>query len=342
MIDIRRLRVRLRSFAESRTGKIALKSLRWLLISAIVGYLIYQLTEMGWDQLWKSIPTTPYFYIINLAIYVILPASEVFIYGRLWGMSAAESLPLTMRKRVLNADVVGYSGEFFLLAHARKRLNRATRTIAGEIKDNLILSSAASILVGVGILVGMLASGYVALNELLGDATPGYVALGGFAFLLVGGLAVRFRRTLFTLGNRTLGFIFSIHLLRFLLSNVLGVLQWWVVLPNAPFSAWATLLVLLVVTNRIPFIPSRDLVFAGVGIEASVSLGVPGPAVAGMLLTRSVIDRILNVGFFVFFTITDREGTIEVDADGLSDESLEKVDASAKAEASTESVSDTP
>lgn len=314
-------------------GKIVMKGVRWLLISAIVGYLLYQLTEMGWGRFWESLPQTPYFYLTIAAMYLILPGAEVFIYGRIWGMSASESLPLMMRKRVLNADVVGYSGEFFLLAHAKKRLNRATRTIAGEIKDNLILSSVASILVGVGILVGMLASGYVALNELLGDATPGYVALGAFAFVLLVGLAVRFRRTLFTLGSRTLGFVFSMHLLRFLLSNVLQVVQWWVVLPDAPFSAWATLLVLLVVTNRIPFIPSRDLVFAGVGIEASVSLGVPGPAVAGMLLTRSVIDRVLNVGFFVFFTFTDREGTIEVD-DDLSEDALEEAGAVSESEPS--------
>lgn len=322
MMNLQRIRARLRAVTESTAGRIAIKVLRWLLISGIIAYLIYQLTQMGWGRFWESLPQTPYFYLTIAAMYLLLPGAEVLIYGRIWDMPASESLPLMMRKRVLNADVMGYSGEVFLLAHARKRIDRATREIAGEIKDNLILSSVASILVGVLVLVGMLASGYVALDDLLGDTTPGYVALGGFAFVLVVGLFVRFRGTLFALGTRALGFVFGMHLLRFLLNSILQVVQWWVVLPNAPFSAWATLLVILVVTNRIPFIPSRDLVFAGVGIEASASLGVPGPAVAGMLLTRSVIDRVLNVGFFVFFTFTDREAAIDLDTEDLPEEAL--------------------
>lgn len=322
MINLQRLRSRVRAVAGSTAGRVALKGVRWVLISAIVGYLVYQLTQMGWGRFWRALPQTPYFYLTVAAMYLLLPAAEVLIYGRIWDMPAAESLPLMMRKRVLNADVVGYSGEFFLLAHARARIDRATREIASEIKDNLILSSVASIAVAVLVLVGLLTSGYVALDELLGDATPGYIAVGGFAFVLIIGLFVRFRRTIFALSGRTLGFVLGIHLARFLLSSILQVLQWWVVLPDAPFSAWATLLVIFVVMNRIPFLPSRDLVFAGVGIKASATLGVPGPAVAGMLLTRSVIDRVLNAGFFTLFSLTDREGLLDLEDENVSEEML--------------------
>jgi hypothetical protein len=314
MIDLQDIRTRVQSVTDSPTGRRVLKGLRWLLIGGIVAYLVYQLTQMGWERFWESLPETPYFYLTVFAMYALLPVSEVLIYGRVWGFTPSESLPLMMRKRVLNADVIGYSGEVFLLAHAQTKVDRSVRRIAAEIKDNLILSSAASIGVAVLVLVVLLTSGYVALDELLGNATPGYVALGGVALILMGGLVVQFRDAIFSLGARTLGVLLSIHFGRFLLSSILQVVQWWVVLPDAPFSAWATLLVVFIVMNRIPFLPSRDLVFAGVGIEASASLGVPGPAVAGMLLTRSAIDRVLNFGFFTFFSVWGGDEVVEGEA----------------------------
>ena len=325
MVDLEHVRSRVQSITDSPTGRRVLKGLRWLLIGAIVTYLVYQLTQMGWGRFWESLPQTPWFYLTVLVMYTLLPASEVLIYGRIWGWTPSESLPLMMRKRVLNADVVGYSGEVFLLAHARAKLERPARQIAAEIKDNLILSSAASIGVAVLVLTVLLASGYVALDELLGNATPGYVVLGGVVMALVAGLAVQFRDAIFSLGTATLGVLLSIHFGRFLLSSILQVVQWWVVLPDAPFSAWATLLVVFIVTNRIPFLPSRDLVFAGVGIEASASLGVPGPAVAGMLLTRSVIDRVFNFGFFTLFSVWDGEEMVATD-DGDPSTDLDPTD----------------
>jgi len=148
------------------------------------------------------------------------------------------------------------------------------------------------------ILLTLLATGYVALDEIMTDATPGYWVGGGVVVALVIGLIVQFRRSLFTLPRNLLGWMFGIHGGRFLLSNVLQVVQWWVVIPDAPFSAWATLLAVLIVTNRIPFLPSRDLFFAGAGIGMAAELGIPVAVVAGMLLVRSALDRILNTGLF--------------------------------------------
>lgn len=313
MVDFQHVRSRVQAVASTPTGRRVLKGLRWGLIGCIILYLVHQLTLMGWGRVWESLPQTPYFYLTILAMYALLPVSEVLIYGRIWGLRPSESFPLMMRKRVLNADVVGYSGEVFLLAHARRKVDRPVRRIASEIKDNLILSSAASILVAVLVLSVLLGSGYVALSELMGDATPGYVVLGGTILVLVGGLVVQFRDAIFALDTRTLGVLMGVHFGRFLLSSILQVVQWWVVLPDAPFSAWATLLIVFIVTNRIPFLPSRDLVFAGVGIEASASLGVPGPAVAGMLLTRSVIDRVFNFGFFTAFSVLDQEDVVPLE-----------------------------
>jgi hypothetical protein len=42
-----------------------------------------------------------------------------------------------------------------------------------------------------------------------------------------------------------------------------------------------------------------------------------------MLLTRSVIDRVLNVGFFTVLSIRDREGLFELDPDAVPEDAFD-------------------
>ena len=276
-----------------------MKAVRYLLVAGILAYLAYQLAGIGWGEVLSSLPTTPWFYATVLAMYALLPLAEVLIYGRVWGLEARESLPVLLRKRVLNTDVVGYSGEVYLFAWAKQHIaTNNVRPLALAIKDNLIISSMMSVLSAVVVLVVLLATGYVTLGDVMENPTPGYLVAGGAALAFAIGLVVQFRRSLFTLPRNLLGWMFAVHGGRFLLSSVLQVVQWWVVIPDAPFSAWATLLVVLIITNRIPLLPSRDLFFAGAGIGMAAGLGIPSAAMAGMLLVRSALDRILNTGLF--------------------------------------------
>jgi len=306
MIELSRLKERWDAIAESKRGKRIVKGVRGLLVAGIVAYLVYRLSHIGWGELWTSLPQTPYFYLTVLVMYFILPVSESFIYGMAWRIKPWECIPVLLRKRVLNADVLGYSGEVYLFAYAQKNVDRSAREVGLVIKDNLILSSIFSVSTAILLLIGLLLSGSVALDAFMENPAPGYVVGGAFVLILAGGLFIKFRGAIFHLSERLLGKIAGIHVGRFLLGYVLQVVQWWVVLPDAPFSAWATLLVVFVVMNRIPFLPSRDLVFAGAGIELSSALGIPVATVAGMLLVRSAIDRMLNLSFFTVTALWER------------------------------------
>lgn len=312
MIDLARLKARWDAFATSGRGKRILRIARGLFIASIVTYLVYRLSHIGWGELWTSLPQTPYFYLTVLAMYFTLPTAESIIYSKAWNGRPRDFLPVLLRKRVLNVDVMGYSGEVYLFAYAREKVQRPAREIALIIKDNLILSSIFSVGTAILLLVGLLLSGHIALDAFMDDPTPGYVVGAVFVFALVVALVTQFRQSIFHLSGGLLATIAGIHAGRFLLGYVLQVVQWWVVLPDAPFSAWATLLVVLVITARIPFLPSRDLVFAGAGIEMSASLGVPVAAVAGMLLVRSAIDRVLNFGFFTGTTLWERHRDVAI------------------------------
>lgn len=295
------------AFADSTRGRQSLRVGRYLLVGAILAYLAYQLAGIGWADVLRSFPTTPWFYATVLAMYAILPLAEVLIYSRVWNLDTRASLPILLRKRVLNTDVVGYSGEVYLFGWAKQHLETGTaRSLALAIKDNLIISSMMSVASAVGILVVLLATGYVTLGDVMQNPTPGYLVAGGAAIAFAGGLVVQFRRSIFTLPRALLGWMFGVHGGRFLLSNALQVVQWWVVIPEAPFSTWATLLAVLIITNRIPLLPSRDLFFAGAGIGMAAGLGIPQAAMAGMLLVRSALDRILNTGLFGLTLLWER------------------------------------
>ena len=59
--------------------------------------------------------------------------------------------------------------------------------------------------------------------------------------------------------------------------------------------------------SRIPFLPHRDFVFLGTGLEVAGALDVALPLLAGMLLTVSMLEKLLNLFFFVFFSFIRRD-----------------------------------
>ena len=289
---------RLTAFAETRTGKRLAKLVRGIFVAGVVGLLIYQLSGVGWIDIWKALPTQPLYYVILLAMYLLLPFTESLIYGRLWDLRLRTCLPIMIRKRVLNVDVIGYTGEIYFFIWAKSRLPLLPRRIMATIKDNLILSSAASIGAAVLLVSGLAATGHIEVGQFIDNPSPIYACIGLFAAGLVGALVYRFRKAIFWLPKRVLAAVGAIHLSRFFVSYVLQIAQWWVVIPSASFETWAILLTVFVLINRIPFLPSSDLVFVSAGAGLSPLLDVPVAPVVSMLLVRSVVDRLLNLLLF--------------------------------------------
>lgn len=293
-----RLRSEVSSFAGTERGRMVLKVARLVLVAGIIGLLIAQLTGIGWRSILTSLPTTPWFYVIFVVMYFLLPVFEVAIYSRLWPVRVFELLRVLVRKRVLNNEVVGYSGELYLYFWARKRAGVGDRRAFACVKDNAIASSFASTTALVLIVTGFVLGGQVVLVDVIGQRNVLYVliALGGFVVIALA--ATRFHRTLFSLGAGVAAALFGTHLLRFILIYSLQMLQWYVVLPEAPLSVWATILVVSTLTSRIPFLPARDLFAIGAVLGVSHLLDASQATIAGMLMTRSALDKLLNVTLF--------------------------------------------
>jgi hypothetical protein len=297
-------------FRDSTVGKRILTGLRWGFMAAILVYLAYQFTDIGWRRVWESLPTTPWFYILLLLMYATLPLTEVVLYGKIWDAKAGTLLPALLRKRVLNNDVLGYSGEAYFSLWAHRHTSLGYREIFETIKDNTIISSVASTSVAFLLLAIFFLSGQIELLTQYLPGDPSTLAAGVAIVILVVSVGVNFRRTIFSLPPSLLLFIGAGHLTRFVLNNGFQVTQWAVVIPEVSVGSWITLLALHIVINQVPFVPSRGLVFMSAGVGLSGPLQIPEAALASMLLAQTLLDRALN---FLTYAGTSALDAVTVD-----------------------------
>lgn len=298
---------RIKEAGQSRAGQRGLKVLRAVFIVGVVAWLAYRLSDIGWQEVWEARPRTPWFYLIWVALYFQLPVIEAAIYRVLWSVRWRHLFPAILRKRVLNQDVVSYSGEAYLYVWARRHVALPDRRVLGILKDHAIASSLATTLAAVLLLAVFLFGGQIVLADLIGDQDPLYVT-AGLIFAAIGvGVGLRFRKTIFTLPAGTVLGLFAVHLGRFIfVVYVLQILQWWVVLPSAPMSVWATMLAVMTVTNRLPLIPAKDLVGVGAILGMTGLLDASSAVIGSMLLVRIALDKALNLMLFAGVSLLQR------------------------------------
>lgn len=299
-----------KTFSESPRAKLLKQVLRRAMIVLIVGIILYQLYEIGWREVLRSLPTQPLFYIIFGFLYVSLPLAEVFIYGQVWRARKWELFKGFITKKVFNDEVMGYAGEFYLFAWGRKHLNKQDKEILKNIRDNNILSAVTSNLVAFSLVGVLVFAGIIEIEDLIADVNRFYVILGVVITVVFIVLFVQFRKYLFSLSLKKSVIIFLIYITRFLIHHGLMVVQWAVVIPNTPISVWFTFLAIIIVVNRIPFIPSKDLVFMWAGIELSKVLNMATASVAGMLLVSSVLSKITSLILFLWISYSDKNREI--------------------------------
>ena len=116
-------------------------ALRTVLGIAVVGLLFWQLSNIGWREVISEMPKTPWFYVTVAVMYVTLPIFETGIYGTFFSAPRRALFSVFVRKKVLNSDLVGYSGDVFVLFWLKERLNLTEGKVLRFMVDNGITSS---------------------------------------------------------------------------------------------------------------------------------------------------------------------------------------------------------
>ena len=298
-------RSRIEQWAQTRAGSWILALLRHGVTVAVIGYLGYHMTQIGWANIWAKLPTTPWFYVLFLALYVLLPTFRSVGYGLIWSEPPSRLFLPLLKSAVYNKEVLSYSGEMYFFSWARAQIPLAGRTIAHHIKDNTIVSSVASTANAVAVLSVFLIADLIPLS-MFSDRTWLYIGagvVGGIALVIVG---VRFRRSVFALSGRLLLGLFALYFVRLLLLQGLQVTQWAVAIPQVETYTWLTFLSIQIITKRIPLMPSQDLFFMAIGLSLADPLGVSSAGFASVLAVHSVLDKGLGLLLFVLVSWWDR------------------------------------
>lgn len=341
-----RLRVRWRQFAASRTGKRLLWGARQALTVGVAAYLIYRMSMIGWKDIGRALPRTPWFYLVFLVLYLSLPVFQALAFGLIWGRPPARLLPATLKKRVYDKDVLSHSGDVYLYFWGRAHVDHTDLDLLHHVKDNAIASSVASTLIAVVLLVVFLALGYVPLPEFIARHGWLYSGAGAAALAVLVAAGVRFRRTVFLVPTRLLGVLVGVHLTRVLVEKMLFVVEWKVALPEVAWSVWIAFLAVQIVTSRIPLLPGRDLIFMAAGIELAGAVDVSQAAIAGLLGVHGVLDMGLNLAMFAGVsawerTVVDRAMDV-LDAPPVADPAPERKESAAEPSSPASSSEKTP
>lgn len=276
-----------------------LKALQYSLFAAVVVYLLFKLSAVGWGDVADNLPTSAWFYIFFALRFIMLPTSELAIYEIVWSTPLLRHIFVFIRKRVYNFAVMGYSGEGFLTLWARRRLPLSDKAIIVGVKDNNLISAFVSNSATVVLICFLGATGSLAAGL---EAFPGAGVLFALAFVSAATLAILvaiFRERLIALPPGVMPVLLSVHGGRQLLIIALHAAMYAAALPGAELSAWLIFIAMQLVLSRIPFLPNQDIIFLTAALTLSPIVNQSEAAVAGMLVAEAGLSQIVNVVMFV-------------------------------------------
>jgi hypothetical protein len=256
---------------------------RWagpILSVLILAAIAYQLRHLPVGQVLALLPGSPLFWIGLVLYYLAVPTGDWIIFRRLWDFPIG-GLPALQRKQVSNEILLGYLGEVYFYAWARRHA-RVSAAPFGAIKDVAILSA----MTGNAVTLAMVAAAapFISMVQLGKDSR--LFLLSAIFLLVTSCAAMVFRTRLFTLPRPELRFVTLVHLVRIGAMILLAAWMWHMLLPAVALSWWLLLATLRQLLSRLPFIPNKDVVFAGV---ASFFVGQDIAIVGAMALMAALI-----------------------------------------------------
>lgn len=238
-----------------------------------------QFQGMNLHELRSLMPASLAFWLVFTLYYLAGPLSEWVIFRRLWRIPFS-GMGALLRKLVSNEILLGYLGEVYFYAWARRSADIKTAPF-GALKDVTILSAVVGNLMTLVMVIGALPL-FGAIQG-LGNRE----VIASILFVLVTSAAALFwRRRIFTLPRRELWIVSAIHFLRIVATTLLAALMWHMLLPSVNLSWWVLLGTLRLLVSRLPFLPNKDVVFAGM---AAFLIGRNSEIVEAMALMASLI-----------------------------------------------------
>ncbi len=305
MSNFQQIKQKWQTFWRSERGKRLAKVINYALTTLILTLLIYQLWDIGWKEVLRNFPKTLWFYLLFLVLHFALPFTEVLIYRLSWkGLGFWQGFKAFTQKKILNTEVVSYSGEGYLYLWGKHHLKESNRHIFNVIKDNNIISAFSSTTMALMLLPLFVYFSDVPFLEVvqISESTL-YMAVG--VVLTVVLLALIFRKRIISMSLKTTLGVLGLYKLRIIFMNVVEALQWHLVMPDIVIGFWLVMLGTKIVVTRIPLLPNQELLFinACLIVASQMSMPIDKAMLAGMMLTTAALTKMLNFVLYLMFPI---------------------------------------
>jgi len=277
---------------------------KWAFLIAVLAYLSFRLTRFGWGDILVALPTSPWFYILSIAMFIVPPFFEGQSYRLITGHAVPDGLRVLNRKRVYNEAVISYAGEAYLCDKLASIPTYNHRKALIAIKDNNLVSALVSNTWTIVLVATVLLFGRADVLLKIWDLAP--VLVGIFAVICLGlyGFMFAFLRRITSLSIAKLFQIGLLHGGKILAVSILQIAQWASAMPRETVQTWLLLLTVQILIKRIPGLPNADLIFLGVGLSLVGFAQGAAADVAAMLVAATAMTQIVYLVVFILTSET--------------------------------------
>ncbi len=294
---------RLTELSTTRQGRRILRIARISFTVGIVSLLVWQLREMEFRSIFQGLPRNPWFYVLLVAVYFLLPAIQFLAYRVVWDFRPGPAIRAFIKKRILNKDVLGYSGEVYIFAWARDHVKMSSRSLMECIRDMNIISAVASTLIAVLLLAFFALKGQVNVQDLIGETQAVFLIGAISVTLIILVIASTRRQWLFSMPWNATRVVFGLHVARVLVRHALEITMWHLAMPEVSLETWFTYAAVSVIVYRLPFIPNQDLLTMAVAVSIAGAMTVSETHIAALFGAVALVNRLINLLFFTTLSV---------------------------------------
>lgn len=246
----------------------------------LLATVFVQLGSFDFHALLALVPHAPLFWVTFVVTYSLTPLFDWVIFHRLWAIPPG-GLAALFRKRLSNELLLGYVGDLYFYAWARRNVAMAGSPF-GAVKDSALLSG----MMGNLATLVMLVLTYPLLASLHLTMDGSTLALSVAILVLTSIAPMLLRRRLFSLPPAEQRMAAGVHLARIVANLLLYATLWHLMLPDVTLSWWMMLSTVRLALSRLPLVPNKDALFAGV---ATFLVGRDGQIAEVLALLASLL-----------------------------------------------------
>jgi len=269
---------------------------------AILAYLAYQLTKIGWAEIFAALPSSPLFYLLSIGFVLAPVLAEIFAFQTITRRKVGSFGKVFLRKHVFNKAVMNFTGDAYFVQKLSQLKTLNLKRAAIILKDMTLIRAFIANAWIVALVIAALCLGKFDVLQNIVSTSPLIAgAMGLFSVLVVGGALILFKKlTRLTVGVAAK--VGAIYLARSFVVAAILISQWSLAIPGQEIATWFLFLLVFSLTKKSPV--GGELVFASVVVTLP-GLGGDTAAVAAMLVAIAAVTQVL---YFVGFLVTLDKG----------------------------------